>query len=81
MTTRITNRDLQNLVDDLNRVTKKRNAYLLDYAYGGVKLAKTVPPSTGQTNISSGGYGTKKELYYSMLLTLNVLHEEKPVKR
>ena len=81
MTTRITDRDLQNLVDRLNNATKKRNNYLLDHAYGGVKLAKTVPPSTGQTDISRGGYGTKKELYYSILLTLNVLYEEKPVKR
>jgi hypothetical protein len=37
--------------------------YHLDYAYGGVKLARMVNQSGGITVISTGGYGTKRELY------------------
>lgn len=37
--------------------------YHLDYAYGGVKLVRTVNKHGGITIISTGGYGTKRELY------------------
>lgn len=37
--------------------------YHLDYAYGGVKLSQMVNASGGITNISTGGFGTKRELF------------------
>ena len=40
--------------------------YHLDYAYGGVKLVRTMNGCGGIRVISEMGYGTKKELYYWM---------------
>ena len=72
---RITQRDLEQLVERVNELTEspleayhKLNGqfiqneghYLLDYAYGGVKLTRLA--RHGSRDISSG-YGTKKELY------------------
>ena len=37
--------------------------YHLDYAYGGVKLVRMVNIHGGVTEISRGGFGTKRELY------------------
>lgn len=37
--------------------------YHLDYAYGGVKLVQTCNEHGGISTISTGGYGTKRELY------------------
>ena len=37
--------------------------YHLDCAYGGVKLSRMINKGGGITNISTGGYGTKRELY------------------
>lgn len=72
MSNRITRKDLESLVNELNEAKgfdpksvqyNTVGAYQLDYAYGGVKLVKIASPSGGQTNVSTGGYGTKKELY------------------
>lgn len=70
MSNRVTQKDLELLVAELNEAKgitdAKRNtvgAYVLDYAYGGVKLAQVTSEGGGQRNISPGGYGTKKELY------------------
>lgn len=69
---RVTKKDLESLVNELNKAKGfdpadvKYNtvgAYQLDWAYGGVKLVKITNSGGGQTNISTGGYGTKKELY------------------
>ena len=38
--------------------------YSLDYAYGGVKLVRMVNQSGGIRVISTGGFGTKRELYH-----------------
>lgn len=35
----------------------------LSYAYGGVALEETVNEGGGVRRVSSGGYGTKKELF------------------
>ncbi len=37
--------------------------YHLDYAYGGVQLSRMVSNGGAVSTISSGGYGTKRELY------------------
>jgi hypothetical protein len=72
MSNRITQKDLELLVNELNEAQgfvpenvqyNTVGAYKLDYAYGGVKLVKIVSAGGGQTNVSSGGYGTKRELY------------------
>lgn len=65
---RVTQKDLQKIVDQLNEregLTEGWNVvgcYTLDYAYGGVKLAKIVTTSGGQRDVSTGGYVPKKEL-------------------
>lgn len=68
---RITQKDLERQVNTINELTDnpkgyEKGSYILDYAYGGVKLAKIVNDAGGQTNISNGGYGTKRELYNFM---------------
>lgn len=75
---RITQKDLEILTKRINEstdsplepYTKKDNSikvnvgnYHLDYAYGGVKLVRMVNEGGGITNISTTGYGTKRELY------------------
>lgn len=73
MSNRITQKDLEQEVTKLNEA-KGFNAkecatssvvgsYQLDYAYGGVKLIKITSEGGGCTNVSTGGYGTKRELY------------------
>lgn len=74
MTDRITQADLENLLSEINRKrhgTPKPKygtplAYMLDYAYGGVKLVQMCDNGTGQRDISAGGFGTKRELYNFM---------------
>ena len=68
---RITQKDLENKVNRLNRMAGFENpkystigAYCLDYAYGGVQLHKYVNKSGGVTDIFRQGYMPKKELYY-----------------
>lgn len=72
MSNRITQKDLESLVNELNEAKgfdprdvyyNTVGAYQLDYAYGGVKLVKITSTGGSQTNVSTGGYGTKKELY------------------
>lgn len=78
---RITQKDLERLVMDINTETGMPHApytrtaerkivpspgcYHLDYAYGGVKLVRMSMEQgcTGISNVSTGGYGTKRELY------------------
>ena len=75
---RITQKDLENLVERINKVTNSPmtpytrspdglaaniNNYYLDYAYGGVKLVQMVNKHGGITEISRNGHGTKRELY------------------
>ena len=73
---RITEKDLQNLVQRINTATGNPQRYAhptsgkaqighyhLDYAYGGVKLVQTMNDGGGIRNVSTGGYGTKRLLY------------------
>lgn len=89
---RITQKDLECLVERINKATgspvatctKQTNKqyvwnignYHLDYAYGGVKLVRTCNEGGGISNISTGGFGTKRELYNWMQAFL-VGHEAK----
>lgn len=74
MSNRITQSDLENLVDRINKATESptepytdRTAnignYHLSYAYGGVKLHRMDNDRGGVRTVSTGGYGTKRELY------------------
>lgn len=78
---RITEKDLENLVHRINtaagtpltystkggeKFVANISNYHLDYAYGGVKLVQTVNEGGGIRNVSTGGYGTKRELYHQL---------------
>ena len=79
MSTRITQRDLDGLINRLNRITNspatysdkqpdgkfKANVghYHLDQAYGGVKLARVYNEGGGITTPCSMGYETKRDAY------------------
>ena len=45
--------------------------FILDAAYGGWKLARIVNESGGQTDISSGGFVSKRELYNQIHSLIN----------
>lgn len=82
MSDRITQKDLEYLVERINEATNspqqqytksderpmKSNIgnYHLDYAYGGVKLVRMANEHGGISDISRQGYGTKRELYIWM---------------
>ena len=83
---RITQKDLQNIVDRINLTAcmplkpwtdNKANIgnYHLDWAYGGVKLVRHVNEGGGIKVITMGGYGTKRELYYQMQAYLRGLED------
>ena len=79
---RITQKDLEYLVERINKITNspaepwtrtkdngfKANAhnYHLDYAYGGVQLVRMVNWAGGEETISRGCHVPKRELYYWM---------------
>ena len=75
---RITQKNLEIYVDRINQATNSPMAaytkkdgkftanignYHLDYAYGGAKLVRMCNEGGGISTISTGGYGTKRELY------------------
>jgi hypothetical protein len=63
---RITDKDLYNLVNAINERMRERGepqSYQLGYAYGGVKL---VNMGNGCRDVSHDGFGTKRELYTYM---------------
>lgn len=81
MTTRTTQKDLDCLVNHLNRITGNnpkawqtvngRNlanigTYVLNGAYGGWKLAQITNEGGGERNPISMGYVSKKECYYAI---------------
>jgi hypothetical protein len=79
---RITIKNLEGMVKAVNRVmgtpetaytrlsdgklSANVGHYLLDGAYGGWKLSQISNSNGGQRDISSGGYVSKKELYYQI---------------
>ena len=82
---RITQANLEALLARINRATGQKEepytetekgykanvgTYVLDYAYGGVKLARLVGASGGQKDITDG-FTSKKETYYKMHAFLN----------
>ena len=83
---RITQANLEGSVKRLNAMTDSPEApykrindrcvaqvgcFLLDGAYGGWKLARIVSESGGQTDISSGGFVSKRELYNQIHSLIN----------
>lgn len=82
MRDRITQKDLEYLVKEINEITGQKvesysigedgqyhaniGNYHLSYAYGGVNLHQMVTDGGGVTNPLGGGYHTKRELYYKL---------------
>jgi len=82
MSNRITQKDLEFLVSQINKLTGspaeystkqddgtyKTNIghYHLSYAYGGVNLHRTVSDGGAITTPLGGGYHTKRELYHRL---------------
>lgn len=76
---RITQKDLEALVSRINTAANtphesytrgKKGAnvgcYHLNYAYGGVRLVQMANDGGGIRTISTGGYGTKRDLYHQL---------------
>ena len=92
MSNRITQKDLEYLVTQINKATNSpieqytKNAegkykanpgnYHLSYAYGGVALERMANEGGGDRRISTGGYGTKRELYTWMQAFLSGLQNK-----
>lgn len=51
--------------------------YCLDSAYGGVMLVRICSDTGAETNISSGGYITKRELFDQLGSMINILVQAK----
>lgn len=73
MSNRITQKDLEYLVEYLNKAKgfvkpsyDTVGSYRLDYAYGGVKLVLVVNEYGSIRAVSTDGYGTKRQLYTFM---------------
>lgn len=79
MSERITQKDLESLVERINELTNsplkpydhethKSNVgnYHLSYAYGGVNLHRMVNNGGGVETPLGGGYHTKRELYVKL---------------
>lgn len=81
MANRITDKDLQAVVDRINRTLKQPmkpyeqidgklveqiGNYHLDSAYGGVKLSRMASEGGGIEDVLSCGFTTKRELYELM---------------
>ena len=49
-----------------DKYTANIGNYHLDYAYGGVQLIRMVNDGGGVENISTQGFGTKRQLYHWM---------------
>lgn len=80
MSERITNKDLENVLGRINRIVGAKEeprskdsdgryranvgTYVLDYAYGGVRLSQITSESGAERDIT--GRATKKETYYRM---------------
>jgi len=90
---RIINKDLEYLTTRINEITNnptvtyqsrdgggyKSNigCYYIDGAYGGVKLVQIVNDGGGIREISTIGYGTKRELYNWLQAYVKGLETEK----
>ena len=90
---RITKKDLESRISDLNRITGNANEtytkqddgkfranignYYLSGAYGGVKLEQICSDGGGCSDISRQGFGTKRELYNWMNAYIDGIHAQK----
>lgn len=75
MASRITDKDLNSVVQRLNRITNNPATYMdenrnilighfhIDCAYGGNQLVQTTNTSGGVRNVLSSGFVSKRELY------------------
>ena len=87
---RITQKQLEYLVERINEATNSPKAsyakteegykanignYHLSYAYGGVKLERMCNEGGGVNTVSTGGFGTKRELYDWMKAYLDGMSE------
>lgn len=91
MSERITNKDLENVLSRINRIVGAKEeswskdsdgryranvgTYVLDYAYGGVRLSQLTSESGAERDIT--GRGTKKETYYRMYAFIQGLEARK----
>jgi hypothetical protein len=77
MKTRITEKDLLNMVDRLNKLTEHEGQpivngtwqvghYMLGFAYGGVQLQQVATPGGGVRTPLHHGYLTKRALAYKL---------------
>ena len=92
MANRITDKDLENVVARINRITnspleaytKDENGkfrantgnYHLSYAYGGVELQRMHNEAGGVTTPLNTGHVTKRELYNLMQAYINGLQDK-----
>jgi len=91
MSNRITQKMLENMVETINKTAGRPvtpytrqgdklvaniGNYHLDYAYGGVKLVEIMTEGGSICVISSGGYGTKRELWNQLHTILNYLYSQ-----
>jgi hypothetical protein len=84
---RITDKDLDNLCDQINKATKSPmlsysytganpGCYFISHAYGGVQLQRISNTGGGVTTPLGGGYVTKRELYEKLSAYLAGLTDE-----
>ena len=77
MANRVTEKDLQNIVDRINRICKtpakpyvdyqpQAGCYHLSFAYGGVSLHQMAPTGTGESDVLRCGHVPKRELQCMM---------------
>jgi len=78
MTERVSRKQLEALIDELNRGSRGR--YKLGGAYGGWKLEQTYTDTSGRSDVTYG-YAPKKELYYNLLGILSYKRAEQRGKR
>jgi hypothetical protein len=62
--------------DEAGKLRANVGAFVLDGAYGGWKLARICSDGGGQSDVSSGGFVTKRELYDQLHGMINLLYSE-----
>lgn len=96
MSDRVTQKQLESLVDYINEITgqpktsysKDDNGryranignYHIDGAYGGVNLHQIVTDGGGVTEPLGGGYWSKRELYYKLHAFIRGINTGKELK-
>lgn len=94
---RINTKDLEIAVERLNKLTGNKltpytkhkdgkftpnaNVYLLDWAYGGVKLSQMCEEGTGQKDVLSSGFVSKPILYNMIHAYIKGVEEAQTTKK